>query len=226
MAVALRSSSVSGASDTNGTSCVVPVPSGAAAGDVALLAMEHWETFDATGVTFPAGFTVVVNGLLSGAREKLFVGWKRLTGADTGNYTITWTSAQWNMGHCILITGAVTVGDPIEASNTATGTGTTIPGTSVTTVTQPFLAHFVANENTASGTPPTNFTEAQDGDYLKTNYRIPGTTGTHTVSGGSTSASTAKSVALIAVQADGGAAAASDPLRREKQSRLGALLQM
>jgi hypothetical protein len=188
--------------------------------------MEQWETFDATGVTFPAGFTVVVNGLVSGAREKLFVGWKRLSGADTGNYTITWTLGQWNMGHCILVTGGLSVGDPIEASNTATGTGTTIPGTSVTTVTQPFLAHFVANENTATGTPPTNFTEARDGDYLKTNYWIPGATGTHTVSGGSTSASTAKSVALIAIQADGGAAAVSDPLRREKQSRLGALLQI
>jgi hypothetical protein len=201
VAVALRSSSQTGASDTNGSSCTVPVPAGAAAGDIALLVMEQWETFDATSVTFPAGFTVVVNALLSGAREKLFVGWKRLTGADTGNYVITWTGAQWNMGHCLLITGAVATGDPVEASNTATGTGTTIPGTSVTTVTQPFLAHLVANEDAATGTPPTSFTEARDGDYLKTNYRIPGATGTHTVSGGSTSASSAKSVALIAIQA-------------------------
>lgn len=200
MPVALRSSSISGTSDTSGTSCTVPVPTGAQSGDIALLAMEHWETYDATGITWPSGFTVVVNGVLTGNRLKLYVAWKRLTAADTGNYVVTWTSTQWNMGHCLMISGGLASGDPIEASNTATGTGTTLPSVSVTTATLAFLAHIIANENAASGEQPTNFIEERDGDYLKSNYRIPGSTGTFTTSGGSTSAPTAKIAALIAVK--------------------------
>lgn len=204
MPIALRSSSVSGTSDTNGTSCAVPVASGAAVGDIALLAMEHWETYDATGITWPSGFTVVVNGVLSGTREKLYVAWKRLTAADTGNYTITWTSNQWNMGHCLMISGALATGDPIDGTpGTGTATGTGLPSLSVaTSVAGAFLAHFIANENTASGTPPTSpaFTEARDGDYLKSNYLVAGAATTYTPTGGATSASTAKSGALIAVK--------------------------
>lgn len=215
MAIALRSSSVSGAADTNGTSCVVPVPTGAAVGDIALIAMEHWDTFDGTGITFPAGFTVKVNGQLSGTREKLYVAWKRLTAADTGNYTVTWTTAQWNMGHCLMISGAIATGDPIEnfTSNFSTSTG--LPSMSVgTSGVGRFMAHFIANENSASGTPPTGpvaMTEAQDGNYLKSNYVVWASSGTFNPSGGATSVSTAKSGGLLAVlPAAGGGAVSLD----------------
>lgn len=212
MAVGYRSSSSTGTADTNGTSCVVPVPAGAAAGDIALLAVEMWETFDPTGVTPPAGFTQIVD-LLIGNRAKLKVWWKRLTGADTGNYTVTWSSAQWNLGHCMLVTGALASGDPVEATNTATAaSGTSIPSTTVTTATLAFLAHFVSNENSALATPATGFTEVQDSNYLHTNYRIPGATGTQTASGGTLASSTASNVALIAIKPDTGGAAPAVPV--------------
>jgi hypothetical protein len=196
--VGYRSSSASGTSDAFVTSINIPVPAGAAANDIALLVIEQWESANPT-ITWPSGFTQAVN-FVSGS-SKLRIAWKRLTGSDSGNYTPNWTGSQWTMGHCILITGAATTGDPIEATNTAQSTGTSLPATSVTTTTQPFLAHFVSNESAAAKTPPTNFTEVQDGDYLATNYRIPGTTGTHSVSGGSTTVNTLRLVALVAVKA-------------------------
>lgn len=200
MAVALRSSSVTGTGDTNGASCVVPVPTGAASGDIAILAMEHWDTFDGTSVTFPAGFTTVINGILSGNREKLYVAWKRLTGADTGNYTVTWTGNQWNMGHCLMVSGVVGSGDPVDVSTSGTTVSvTTLPTMLITTtVANTFVAHFIANQTSASGTPPTGFTEIQDGNYLRSNYLIRAATGSLSTSGGSTSVSSPKSGAMIA----------------------------
>jgi hypothetical protein len=197
MAVDYRSSSISGVGDSLGSSCTIPVPAGAAADDIALLAIEQWESTNPT-VTWPSGFTEVVSAITGS--QKLKVAWKRLTGADTGNYVPSWTGSQWTMGHCILITGGIATGDPIEATNTASGASPNIQSTSVTTATEPFLAHFVANENSTTGTPPTGYIEARDGSYLKSNYRIPGTTGSHTASGGTLSSSTTKVVALLAVK--------------------------
>lgn len=197
MAVGYRSSSASGTSDAFVTSINVPVPSGAASGDIALLALEQWESANPI-VTWPTGFTQIIN-MVSGS-QKLRVAWKRLSGADAGNYTPSWTGSQWTLGQCILITGGIASGDPTEVTNTASGTSSSTPSTSVTTVTEAFLAHFVANENSATATPPTSFTEVQDGNYLHTSYRVPGTTGTFTASGGTLSTSTLALVGLVAVK--------------------------
>jgi hypothetical protein len=209
MPVSYRSSSASGTSDSFGSSCTVPVPSGAASGDVALLAIEQWESGN-PAVTWPADFVEIIN-LVSGS-QKLKVARKRLSGADSGNYVPTWTGSQWNLGHCILISGALASGEPIETSNTASGTGTGTPSTSVTTATDAFLGHFVANENSATATPPTSFTEVQDGNYLHASYRIPGTTGAFTASGGTLSASTLALVALVAVKPEPAAGAPAGPI--------------
>lgn len=199
MAVAYRSSSNTGTSDSLGTSCAVPVPSGAAANDIALVGIEHYDGASLT-ITPPAGFTLLFT--VTTSLVTLRVWWKRLSGGDTGSYTFTWSGSKWNLGHAVLLTGAKTSGDPIGTNyNTATGSGTSIPSTSVTVVFQPGLVHFVANENAATQTTvPTGFTEVQDGDYLHTNYRIPGTTGTHSASGGSLTTSTSIVAALIAVE--------------------------
>lgn len=210
MSVSYRSSSSSGANDAFVTSINIPVPSGAASGDIALLELEQWESANPT-VTWPSGFTQVVN-LVSGS-SKLKAAWKRLSAADTGNYTPTWTGSQWSLGHCVLIPGALASGDPIEATNTATATSTTIPTTSVTIATLAFLAHFVSNENSATATPPTSFTEVQDSNYLHSNYRIPGSTGTFTAPSGTLSASTLALAALVAVKpaASGGSTTIGQP---------------
>lgn len=222
MAVAFRSSSSTGAADAFVSTINVPVPSGAASGDIALVGLEQWESTNPT-VTPPAGFTSVTT-VVSGS-QKLKMWWKRLTGADTGNYTFTWTGSQWSLGHCILLTGGLAAGDPIGSNfNTATATSTTIPTTTVTVGFEPGLVHFVANENSASATPPTNFTETQDSQYLHTNYRIPASTGTFTAPSGTISTSSLILAALMAVEPAGGAAATSPPPRR--RLAVGALLDL
>lgn len=211
MAVGYRSSSASGSSDAQVSSFNIPVPAGAASGDIALLCVEAWlDTATDPVVTWPAGFTqsIFYESTTDGF-SRIFVAWKRLTGADAGNYAITLNASYWTMGHAILVTGGASTGDPIEATNTAQSVGTSLPSTSVTTTTAPFLAHFVSNENSATHTPPTSFTEVQDGDYIGTSYRIPGASGTQSVTGGSTSASTVRLVALVAVKAEGGGSGAT-----------------
>lgn len=205
MAVGYRSSSTTGASDAYVTSVNVPVPSGAASGDIAVLSMEQWESTNPT-VTWPSGFTEIVN--TASGSEKIKAAWKRLTGSDTGNYTPTWTGSQWTQGQCVLITGAATSGSPVDATNVATSaSGTTVATTTVTATAADFLLHVVANENAANTTPPTSFTEVQDANYLHNNYRIPGASGSYSATGATLAASTNSLAALIAVLPDAGASA-------------------
>lgn len=197
MAVAYRSSSTSSA-NAYITTCNVPVPSGAASGDIAVVGLSMWESGNPT-VTAPSGFTLVTT--VVNAETKLKVFWKRLTAGDTGNYTFTWTGQQWTDGQAILITGGAASGDPIGSQfASATGSGTSITSISTSSVGQPFLVHLVANESTSTSTPPTNFTEVQDTANNHTNYRIPGTTGTQTASGAALATSTSYAALLLAVE--------------------------
>lgn len=195
MAVALVSSSTSGATDTNSATVTTPVPAGTAAGHIALLGIELWG--GGAVITWPAGFTEIATA--TSGSQTLKVAWKRLTAADTGNYVATLSAVQWQLGHCLLISGGLASGDPIEASNTAVATSTAVPSTSVTTATQPFLAHMVATEQAVTSLPPTSYTEAQDATTLHTNYLIPAATGSHTAAGGTVSASSVIVAALVAV---------------------------
>lgn len=210
MPVGYRSSSSSGASDAFAASRTVPVPAGAAAGDIAILVLEQWESGN-PAVTWPTGFTQIVN--LASGSQKLKAAWKRLTGADSGNYTISWTGSQWNQGQCILLTGAAASGDPIGSNvNTATGSTTSIATTSLTVSDAAGFVHVVANENSATKTAPTNFTEVQDANYLAINYRLPNASGTYSAAGGTLSTATLGLAALIAISPDTGGGATDKPV--------------
>lgn len=195
MAVTYRSSSSSGDADYV-TSKNVPVPAGAAADDIALVGLTRWESAN-TAITFPAGFAELVE-IVNGS-TKLNVYWKRLSGADSGNYAFSWSGQQWTTGQAVLIVGGVASGNPVSAYHFAAGSSSTVPDTSVDTVNEPFLTHFVANNLPGTGTPPINFAEVQDADVLKLQYRIPATVGSHLATGGTISVSTQMCVALIAV---------------------------
>lgn len=232
MAVAYRSSSNTGTSDAQDTSLAIPVPAGAVDLDIVLCAMEMWwDSGVSPVVTMPSGFALAVDMILTGSGpQKLKVFWKRLTGSDAGNYTFSWTGTQWRMGHAICLSGAKTSGDlfPSGANiNTATTAGATnTPTTSLTTAFAPALVNFVANENAAAQTTsPTSFTEVQDGDYIHTSYIIPGSSGSFSASGGVLGTSTLQLAALLAIE-PAGATTTSDALKRDKQMRLGALMQM
>lgn len=161
--MASRSSSV--LAGGNGTSSApVPVPAAAATNDIAVVGIYIEDTVT---ITPPAGFTQKVDLRTSAiARGGLVVYWKRLTGADSGTYTFTWTGTPWRGANCGLWSGRVTSGDPFDGT-----VGTAESTTSVTTLnvsTSPAQANgdavgFWTNFNGGcSFTPPTNYTERQD----------------------------------------------------------------
>lgn len=231
MAVAFRSSSNTGNDADTGTRAPA-VPTGAAAGDIVVVVLSRWTT--TTAITAPAGFTdwgtTYGAGTGGAGNANIHIFWKRLSGADAGTYSFSWTGGgsfdSFAHAHAFCFSGCVTTGNPIEAVNNWAGTAGTFGSTSVTTVTQPGLIWSTYNDSSGTHTPATGFTEVIDFDSGSGAWLVPGTTGTQTASGGSVSSSSAAAAVLIALAADTGAAVTSDPLRREKQMRLGALLQM
>jgi hypothetical protein len=212
MAVAFRASSTTGAGDSNISTCTIPRPTGTVSGDIVLAAIEIWTSGSGTvAVTPPTGFTQIVDINLDADSgwQKLKVFWKRAGGSEPASYVFTLAASNWNQGQAIAISGAKASGDPIGVNiNTATAATvtTSIPTTTLSSLAfQPFLAHFVANESSASQTTvPTSFTNTQNANYLKSNYRVPGSTGSFSASGGVLNASTSIVAALIAVEPDTG----------------------
>ena len=201
--VAYRSSSTSGTTDGFVASVAVPVPAGSAANDIALVAMEQWTGGGLTNptVTAPAGFTSLFTQ--TQGDQHLKVWWKRLTSSESGSWTFTWSGQIWTMAQAILMSGGKKTGDPIGTAfnHASVASGTATPTTTVTGLNfEPFLANLIANENAATQTTvPTGFTEVQDADYLKINYRVPGTTGTFSASGGVLSVDTVQVSGLVAI---------------------------
>jgi hypothetical protein len=203
VAVALRSSSIRGVSDTQGTSIAIPVPSGAAAGDIVVCFVGQFDHFGAA-ITAPTGFTQFAQIALSTVRVTGF--WKRLSASDTGSYTFSWSSSStWANGNALCITGALAVGDPIEDFVTGSATGTAYPDLTVTTVTAPFLGWGGYNENAdTTHDVPDSYTGIAAQDYGMTAYRVPATTGTHTATGATAGVSTNLVVILAAIAAEDG----------------------
>jgi hypothetical protein len=192
MTLSIVGGTASGTSDSQSSSRAVNVPAGSAAGDIALLAIEQWwDSGTNPTITYPAGFTQIVNFEVSDSGlQRLKVAWKRLTSTDSGTYNMTWTGTQWNMAHCVMVRGCVSAGDPVDFVNTASAAGTTaIPSISGTATENDLLLHFVVNSNAARANPPTGFTELLDGDYLHSNYKLNSGTGLQTASGGTLASS-------------------------------------
>lgn len=208
MVAALVQSSTSGTTDTQSATKDCPVPAGAAAGHVAVLAIEIWlDTATDPVITWPSGFTQIayVESATDGF-QRLYVARKVLTGADTGNYTMSWSGSYWNQAQCTLWSGIDNTTPLDVAVNTAvTAANTTQAANSVTTVTAGCgMVHLVANENSATGTPPTGYTERQEANYLRTNTKVAGAAGTETPAGATISVSTVKLGALVALRPAGG----------------------
>lgn len=194
MAVGFRSSSIRGVSDQNTTSCAIPVPAGAAAGDIVVCFVGSWS--NGGTITPPAGFTLI-SGALQGV-TRLSAYWKRLTGPDTGSYTFTWPDTGWNNGSAVCLTGGVATGDPIEQFTTGGARGTSYPTLGVTTATVPGLVWGAYNESLdTTHDVPDSFTGVAAQDYGTTAYRLPATTGTHTATG-ATASSTMDLVVVFA----------------------------
>jgi hypothetical protein len=181
--VALRSTSL--LAGAFATSVAIPVPAGAAVGDIAVVGV-YLENADT--ITPPSGFTFKDEGAASPTtRGRLAVYWKRLTAADSGNYTFSWTNNTFASGVAALFSGRVATGDPFDVAPT-------VGQTSVTSTVCPISNSPVSDgcdavwmsSNFAGGatwTPPTNYTEQRDNDtsYLATRDNISsGSTGSIT----------------------------------------------
>jgi hypothetical protein len=146
----------------------IAVPSGAASGEVMVIMMYREEITDTP--TCPnflkpsdgsAGFDNYPN-----SDHSLFVAWKRLTGADGGNYTISFSANnQWTEIACVRISGCVSSGNPfetdIDTNNVTSGTNT--GNVAITTATADTLLLFAGTQFTGGTWTPSGYTERLDG---------------------------------------------------------------
>ena len=160
--MAYRSSSQLAGS--NSATAAVPVPSAAASGDIAVVGIYKENT---AAITPPAGFTQKAALTTSGtARGTLYVFWKRLTGADSGTYSFTWTGSTFRAAAAGLWSGRIATGDPFDGT---VGTAESTSGvTTLNVSTSPAAANgdavgFWTNFNGGGAfTAPTNYTERQE----------------------------------------------------------------
>lgn len=147
----------------------VPVPTGAANLDIAVVGLYMESAAVISGAGIPTGFTNKVSLQTSvGTRGRLDVFWKRLSAADSGTYTFSWTGATFRAAACGLWSGRVTTGDPFD--NFVLGTGSaesTVAATTLNVASTPATASgdaigFWTNFNGgASFTNPANYTQRQ-----------------------------------------------------------------
>lgn len=160
------SSSTSGAT----TTITVPVPAGAATNDIAILVVSIDNTTHGT-ITWPSGFTEFYDTELTGPDgHTQGMAWKRLTGADSGNYTITYGNGNDYVAMCVLFSGRDTTNPPVHnyASSTSSNTSPiSVNATAVTASDGDDMMWVGGLDVTASGAgngcaAPTNYTECQD----------------------------------------------------------------
>ncbi len=197
-----RSSSSTG-NDSWSTAATVPVPAGATTGDVVVATVATWGG-PPPPVTAPPGFTLKATH--TSGSDTVRVYWKRLTAPETGTYQFSWSGGRWSSAHAMAVSGAATIGDPVEAlQHAASASSTTFPATTVSTASTPLLAWIGRNDEPASGhAPPTGFTEVQDKDCTTLAYRQPPAAGTHAASG-ATYSGTAGPLHSVLVAVKGGA---------------------
>lgn len=181
------------------TSRAAAIPAGAAADDIMIAYLVRWGSTTPGAVTAPGGFTRKDFFKSGDNQAECSVWWKRLTGADSGTYSFSWTGALWSGLDVVGVTGGVTTGDPLGPLSTWVGTAGNYGSLSVTTVDEPFLLWLGYNDTSSAHTPPTNYTELLDHDCYTTAYRIPATTGTQIASGASVTSSSLSAAGLIDV---------------------------
>lgn len=209
------------------TSVALPVPAGAAVDDVAVVCLRIAGTVAAgLAVTPPAGFTLKEDYHATGAQNVLFkLYWKRLTTAETGTWSFTWSTAYSATSGAVLVIGAATSGDPFDVyaevgQPTITAGGSTAAISVTTTVadTLLFWVFFIATTN-GNITVPAGFTQhvrqtVAAGSALNMSTKpqtAAGGSGTVTGTSG-TATSLQGGVALFALQPAAGGGPTAHPL--------------
>lgn len=171
--MAFRSATALASAGTQ-TTAVINVPAGAAIDDIALVGI-YIES--AAVITAPSGFTSKIDlGTSPTARGRLNVFWKRLTAADTGTYSFSWTGSTFRAATAGLWSGRITTGDPFDGtpgSNETTSAATTAPATATASVAGGDGV-LMATSFTGTGqswTPPASYTERIDNTVIMLDSR-------------------------------------------------------
>lgn len=159
------------ATETSG-SLTVAVPSGAAANDIMTILMFREITSDtptATSFLKPSDGSSGFDRIQA-TDHALYVAWKRLTGADAGNYTVNISgTTAWTELLCIRCTSCITAGNPWDVINSAvdnTASSSASPNVSVTTTQADELLVFGATHFWGGNWTPSGYTERLDGTSL------------------------------------------------------------
>jgi hypothetical protein len=147
----------------------VDVPDSVAAGDIVVVTAFIDTSVTVTGLATDfvqaPDSPVAVEG---GANHRLYVMWKRATGADStaGTYDFTLSASVYRNAQAIRYTGAISSGDPWDVTNAATidtsGSGTSPAVSDTTTVADTLLVWASTNWAGGTWTPPAGFTERRD----------------------------------------------------------------
>lgn len=192
MAVTYVAGSNSG-NATQLTTGATAVPVGAAVDDIVVIWLGQWQS-GATpgGMTPPSGFAQQGGTWTSGdSAAKNSTWWKRLTAADTGSYSFSWTGSFWTTVQAQCFRGVVASGNPFDGTAvTAAGTWGAIP-TQNKSLSDPAGAMVWAVYNDTAGlhTPPTGFIETADVDSGAMAYLLPGASGAIAAAGSSIASS-------------------------------------
>lgn len=162
-------SSTEAAGASGGDSFTISVPTGVAANDIVVLVVEL--DYPSGTITWPSGFTqLAATTTIDGVHA---VAWKRLTGADSGTYTITSTvpSGLGYAANALAFSGRHTTNNPAVSTaavqNTVQSAPVTVTANGVTAVAGDDLIWFASMDADASGqgsvfTPPSGYTERQE----------------------------------------------------------------
>ena len=145
------------------------VPSGVAANSMIIIPVFLDGVESITGL--PSGFSNAENSPVEltvegGGDHKLYVFWKRATGADTGTYDFTVTGSSYIEGAALRYENVVTTGTPFDAGtdsafDTASGTDTPAVTTSSLGADRMFI-HAATNWAGSTWTPPSGYTKRLD----------------------------------------------------------------
>jgi hypothetical protein len=157
----------------SGATPAFAVPASVAADDIIVVAAFLDGAVSVTAM--PSGFAHAAGSPLAVAsgggfgEHSLVVMWKRATAGDTGTYDFTLSGSAFVYGNAVRYTGAITTGDPWDATD-ADQSGavsvSTAPAVDVTTLGADRLLVYAAtdhNGDAGTWTPPTGFTQRQGG---------------------------------------------------------------
>lgn len=164
-----------GTSATNAGTATTPsvaVPASTAINDIMVLACSCDDAAVVWATKYPAGFVSLGDVAITADGQRASVGWKRLTGADSGTYTFSTIGGgeEW-LVHAIRFTGRDTTNPPVASTAVVNNVHNTSPVTvsanGVTSVTGDDLLWVSIPDASVTGatnghTPPAGYAEQTD----------------------------------------------------------------